>query len=120
DDFRFLLDNLPVADQAQMGAAQATFRRAGTAESLAPLAGTAAWLAAWTGRSPAVLRPVVAIFAGNHGLLRQGVSRRPMSDTAAFVELCAAGGAAVNQICVANDLGLKVFDLALDLPTIDI
>jgi nicotinate-nucleotide--dimethylbenzimidazole phosphoribosyltransferase len=37
-----------------------------------------------------------------------------------MVELCAAGGAAVNQICIAHDLGLKVFDLALDLPTADL
>ena len=35
-------------------------------------------------------------------------------------ELCAAGGAAINQICLVNDLGLKVFDLALHLPTQDI
>ena len=37
-----------------------------------------------------------------------------------MVENFAAGGAAINQICVAYDLGLKVFDLALDLPTGDI
>ncbi|RWX57932.1 nicotinate-nucleotide--dimethylbenzimidazole phosphoribosyltransferase, partial [Mesorhizobium sp. M4B.F.Ca.ET.089.01.1.1] len=36
------------------------------------------------------------------------------------VELCAAGGAAINQVCIANDLGLKVFDLALDVATGDI
>jgi nicotinate-nucleotide--dimethylbenzimidazole phosphoribosyltransferase len=30
------------------------------------------------------------------------------------------GGAAINQICIANDLGLKVFDLALEMPTGDI
>ena len=52
--------------------------------------------------------------------LTQGVSPRPMSATAAAVELCAAGGAAINQICLAHDLGLKVFDLALHLPTGDI
>src|SRR5918998_1295575 len=32
----------------------------------------------------------------------------------------AAGGAAINQICRAFDLGLKVFELALDHPTPDI
>ncbi len=32
----------------------------------------------------------------------------------------AAGGAAINQICLAYDLGLKVYDLALDMPTGDI
>lgn len=37
-----------------------------------------------------------------------------------MVENFAAGGAAINQICVANDLGLKIFDLALDYPTGDI
>ena len=50
----------------------------------------------------------------------QGVSPRPVEATARAVELCAAGGAAINQICLANDLGLKVFDLALHLPTGDI
>jgi NaMN:DMB phosphoribosyltransferase len=37
-----------------------------------------------------------------------------------MVENFAAGGAAINQICVANDLGLKIFDLALEVPTADI
>jgi nicotinate-nucleotide--dimethylbenzimidazole phosphoribosyltransferase len=37
-----------------------------------------------------------------------------------MVENFAAGGAAINQICVTHDLGLKVFDLALDYPTADI
>jgi nicotinate-nucleotide--dimethylbenzimidazole phosphoribosyltransferase len=31
-----------------------------------------------------------------------------------------AGGAAINQICATFDIGLKVFDLALDIPTKDI
>ncbi len=37
-----------------------------------------------------------------------------------MVENFAAGGAAINQICVTHDLGLKIFDLALDYPTGDI
>jgi nicotinate-nucleotide--dimethylbenzimidazole phosphoribosyltransferase len=37
-----------------------------------------------------------------------------------MLENFAAGGAAINQICAANDLGFKVFDLALDIPTGDI
>ncbi|RUT83400.1 nicotinate-nucleotide--dimethylbenzimidazole phosphoribosyltransferase, partial [Mesorhizobium sp. USDA-HM6] len=78
-------------------------------------------LAAWSGRAPpAVNRPLVAIFAGNHGAVRHAISPRPVSATADAVELCAAGGAAINQVCIANDLGLKVFDLALDIPTGDI
>ena len=81
----------------------------------------AAWLAKWSGRAPpAINRPLVAIFAGNHGVARRGISPRPVEATQRAVELCAAGGAAINQVCLAYDLGLKVFDLALHLPTGDI
>ena len=67
--------------------------------------------------SPARL---VAVFAGNHGVTAQGVSPYPSEVTAQMVANFAAGGAAINQICIAHDLGLKVYDLALDMPTQDI
>ncbi|HVK91890.1 MAG TPA: nicotinate-nucleotide--dimethylbenzimidazole phosphoribosyltransferase, partial [Mycoplana sp.] len=73
-----------------------------------------------TGRPPAVTRPLVAVFAGNHGVTKHGITPFPPSVTAQMVENFAAGGAAINQICVAYDLGLKVFDLALEIPTGDI
>jgi nicotinate-nucleotide--dimethylbenzimidazole phosphoribosyltransferase len=62
----------------------------------------------------------VAIFAGNHGVVKQDITPFPPSVTQQMVENFAAGGAAINQICVAYDLGLKIFDLALDYPTGDI
>jgi nicotinate-nucleotide--dimethylbenzimidazole phosphoribosyltransferase len=67
-----------------------------------------------------VNRPVVAVFAGNHGVVAQGVSAYPASVTQQVVDNFAAGGAAINQICLAFDLGLKVYDLALEVPTGDI
>lgn len=79
------------------------------------------WLAAWQGKSkPTIDRPLVAIFAANHGVVAQGVSKWPQGVTRQMMETFAAGGAAVNQICATYDLGLKVFDLALDIPTGDI
>ena len=63
---------------------------------------------------------MVAIFAGNHGVTAHGVSAYPTEVTRQMVENFARGGAAINQICLANDLGLKVLDLALDVPTGDI
>jgi nicotinate-nucleotide--dimethylbenzimidazole phosphoribosyltransferase len=87
--------------------------------SLGRLEEIAAWLAAATGHAPHVARPVVAVFAGNHGIARHRISPRPVEATQRLVELAAAGGAAVNQICIAHDLGLKVYDLALHLPTAD-
>src|SRR6185436_20862910 len=49
-----------------------------------------------------------------------GISAYPPAVTRQMVENFAAGGAAINQICLAYDLGLKVYDLALDHPTGDI
>jgi nicotinate-nucleotide--dimethylbenzimidazole phosphoribosyltransferase len=63
---------------------------------------------------------MVAIFAGNHGVTAHGVSAYPSAVTQQMVENFARGGAAINQICLANDLGLKVLDLALEIPTGDI
>ncbi|MEM9107658.1 MAG: nicotinate-nucleotide--dimethylbenzimidazole phosphoribosyltransferase [Pseudomonadota bacterium] len=121
DDFRQLLANLPGPDEAAVRAVrerdQLLTKPPG---SLGRLESIAEWLAAWTGRPPAVTRPLVAVFAGNHGVTKQGVSPFPAEVTAQMVENFAAGGAAINQICIANDLGLKVFDLALEIPTADI
>ena len=121
DDFRNLLANLPGPDEAAVAAVrERDAQLTKPAGALGRLEGLAEWLAAWTGRPPAVTRPLVAVFAGNHGVVERGVTPFPPSVTAQVVENFAAGGAAINQICIANDLGLKVFDLALDYPTADI
>src|SRR6185295_12689366 len=89
--------------------------------SLGRLETIAEWMASWQGKAPpSVDRPLVAIFAGNHGVVAHGVSAYPSAVTRQMVENFAAGGAAINQICLAYDLGLKVYDLALDHPTGDI
>ena len=60
------------------------------------------------------------MFAGNHGVVAQGVSPFPQSVTSAMVANFTAGGAAINQICKTFDLSLKVYELALEHPTGDI
>lgn len=121
DDFRTLLQSLPGPNKEAVAAVRARDAQlTKPAGALGRLEEIAEWLAAWTGRPPAVTRPLVAVFAGNHGVTAQGVSPFPASVTAQMVENFAAGGAAINQICIAHDLGLKVFDLALEVPTGDI
>jgi nicotinate-nucleotide--dimethylbenzimidazole phosphoribosyltransferase len=122
DDIRALLAGMPGPDIA---AETATTARDATLTkppgSLGRLEEIAAWLAAWQGRSPPVVtKPLVAIFAGNHGVTAHGISAYPAEVTRQMVANFAAGGAAINQICLAFDLGLKVYDLALDVPTGDI
>ncbi|MGO4666094.1 nicotinate-nucleotide--dimethylbenzimidazole phosphoribosyltransferase [Bosea sp. 2YAB26] len=121
DDIRNLIANMPGPD---MGAANAVRARdkdlTKPAGSLGRMEEIAEWLAAWQGKAPPrVDRPLVCVFAGNHGVVAQGVSAYPQAVTRQMLENFAAGGAAINQICAAFDLGFKVFDLALDLPTGD-
>ncbi len=122
DDVGRIVADLPGPDAVAAAAARA--RDAALtkpAGSLGRLEEIAIWLAAWQGRaSPAVTRPLVAIFAANHGVAERGVSAFPQAVTRQMVENFAAGGAAINQLCIAYDLGLKVFELALDQPTPDI
>ncbi|MBY0613168.1 MAG: nicotinate-nucleotide--dimethylbenzimidazole phosphoribosyltransferase [Beijerinckiaceae bacterium] len=81
----------------------------------------AVWVAGWQGKGkPTCQRPLVAIFAGDHGVVAHGVSPYSASVTRQMLDTFAAGGAAINQLCATYDLGLKVFDLAIGMPTGDI
>jgi nicotinate-nucleotide--dimethylbenzimidazole phosphoribosyltransferase len=78
------------------------------------LAEISAWLTAWTGKTPpAVLRPVVALYAGAcQGIGPRGYARERL-------ETVAAGGANVCRLAGAQGAGLEAFDLAVDRPTPD-
>ena len=79
------------------------------------------FLARWQGKAPPTLdNPMVAIFAGNHGVTARGVSAFPPAVTQQMVANFTNGGAAISQICALHELNLRVFELALELPTGDI
>ncbi|MEO1066139.1 MAG: nicotinate-nucleotide--dimethylbenzimidazole phosphoribosyltransferase [Pseudomonadota bacterium] len=122
DDIRNLLKMMPSADAEAVAAVRSRDAQlTKPAGSLGRLEEIVEWLAAWQGDpKPVISRPLVAIFAGNHGVAKRGVSAYPQSVTQAMVENFAAGGAAINQICIANNLGLKIFDLALEVSTPDV
>jgi nicotinate-nucleotide--dimethylbenzimidazole phosphoribosyltransferase len=122
DDIRQLIADLPGPSEtaaASVRARDATLTK--PAGSLGRLEEIAVWLATWQGKErPTVARPLVAVFAANHGVAARGVSAYPAAVTEQMVANFTAGGAAINQICSAYGLGLKVFELALEQPTPDI
>ena len=121
DDIRALFPNLPKADERALAAARERQRElTKPAGSLGRLEEIAEFLASWQGQRPHVDTPLVAVFAGNHGVVAQGVSPFPPSVTQAMVANFTHGGAAINQICKTFDISLKVFELALEQPTGDI
>ena len=89
--------------------------------SLGQLEGLVEFLARWQHRAkPRLGNPMVTIFAGNHGVTEQGVSAFPREVTAQMVANFTNGGAAISQICGLHEINLRVFELALELPTGDI
>jgi nicotinate-nucleotide--dimethylbenzimidazole phosphoribosyltransferase len=122
DAFRALLAQMPTASADAVAAVRARDAQLTKPPgALGRLEEIVEWLAAWQDRAePTVDRPTVVVFAANHGVVAQGVSPYPASVTAQMLKNFSSGGAAVNQICAVNGAGLKVFELALNMPTRDI
>ena len=74
DDFRDLLANLPGPDEAAVRAVRERDRvLTKPPGALGRLENIAEWLAAWTGRPPAVTRPLVAVSSRRRGHLSTGL-----------------------------------------------
>lgn len=121
-DIAELLMLVPDGDEA---AVEAVRRRDATLTkppgSLGRMEELVEFLSRWQGKAPPSLdNPMVAIFAGNHGVAARGVSAFPSEVTAQMVANFTNGGAAISQICALHGLNLRVFELALELPTGDI
>jgi nicotinate-nucleotide--dimethylbenzimidazole phosphoribosyltransferase len=121
-DIRNLVNDLPAADDAAVAACR--LREGQLTKppgALGRLEAISEWLSAWQGHHPPRAgRVLVAVFAGNHGVVAQGVAPYPAAVTKQMVANFQNDGAAINQICKSFDLSLKVFELALDHPTGDI
>ena len=62
---------------------------------------------------PPLLRPVVAVFAGDHGVHAQGVTPWPQEVTASMVANFRAGGAAVNVLARQAGADVLVVDMGV-------
>jgi nicotinate-nucleotide--dimethylbenzimidazole phosphoribosyltransferase len=61
----------------------------------------------------AIERPAIAVFAGDHGITRQGVSPYPSEVTRQMVANFASGGAAINVLARAAGADLVVVDVGV-------
>jgi len=114
DDIRQLVQGLPDIDQ---NAVEITKKQVDPSERLTQLA---IWYAAWSGRTPQIHRPLLALFAGTHGLeteLEGDSHAAPLYEAATTL---AQGSDWLNRVCSQEGFGLKLFDLALQLPVSDI
>lgn len=119
--FAAALADLPGPDMAAREAAAARQAQlTKPAGSLGRLEEIALFMAGWQGKErPALDQARTAIFAGNHGVTRHGVSAFPADVTVQMVANFEAGGAAINQLAREAGLELRVVALELDRPTAD-
>ena len=88
--------------------------------SLGRLEQVALWMAEWQKTvAPQIEHGKCLVFAGNHGVVKQGISPFPQEVTQQMVWNFEAGGAAINQLCETAGLELSVTALDLGRPTID-
>ena len=115
DDIRNLAKNLPDLDGDALNHTAAQLE--GDDSDFAELC---KWYSACSGRSPSIHRPAATLFAGTHALendLDGGKSSAQLLDK---VTQISEGSAYINRLCHQHDVGLKVFDLALQIPVDDI
>ena len=121
DDIRALATSLPAANGGAMENAckwEATLTK--PAGALGRLEALSKWLCAWQGsHPPRAERPLLCVFAGNHGVAQQGVSAYPAEVTAQMVRNFIDGGAAINQLCEQAKVEMRVHEMALEKPTQD-
>ncbi|MDD9727737.1 nicotinate-nucleotide--dimethylbenzimidazole phosphoribosyltransferase [Roseovarius sp. SK2] len=122
DEVAGLAGSLPLSDDK---AAEAALARQNSLTkppgALGRLEELAIFMAGWQGRErPSIASAQSLIFAGNHGVCAQGVNPFPQDVTAQMVANFENGGAAINQLCRANEANLSVIAMELDRPTSDI
>ncbi len=119
--FAALLKAMPAADAGAVAAAAArNGQLTKPPGALGRLEDVALWVAGWQGTDrPHCDRPQVIVFAGNHGVVAQGVSAFPAEVTVQMVGNFRAGGAAINQLSKAFGASMSVHALELDRPTAD-
>jgi len=104
----------PLDDGAMQAARERLDRLTKPPGSLGRLEALAVQLAGIRGRLvTAVERPAIVVFAGDHGVTRQGVSPYPSDVTRQMVANFVAGGAAINALARAGGADLVVVDVGV-------
>ena len=120
DDIRALTDSMPEADEGACDHVKHVIEDFG--EYLTPLGRNkkyAKWLASWQGKAPSIERPLIAVFAGTHGVAKNVVGDDFISQAQARVKSLTEGAAGVRGISTSLQAAFKVFELGIEYPSAD-
>lgn len=118
DDVRALIAQSEVPDEVYAGQVRDALAGMGREGDYGRLGEASQWLAQWQCRyPPRIEKPMLAVFAGSHGLLAEGVSLSTDADTLAHVDALRSGTAPLSAIATQAGAGIRVFELAIEQPT---
>ena len=120
NDIRDLVASMPAPDSAAIKSVQAV--TAIDNDVLRPLGNAAKyldWLAGWQGRMPSIDRPLIAVFAGTHGVAGQVFETDITADAASRVKRLTEGSAAVRGVASSLQSAFKVYELGIEYPSAD-
>ncbi len=118
EDVRDLIRKPAQPDEVPAGRVAEALLEMGREGDFGRLGEAAQWLARWQRRfPPRVETPILAIFAGSHGIVASGVSLSSTADTLAHIEALKHGRAPLSAIAAQVGANVRVFELALDRPT---
>lgn len=118
DDIRDLVAAMPAPDNKAVEAARAIM--SSQAERLHPfgnMSQSLEWLAGWQGRMPAIDRPLIAVFAGTHGVSSQILDTDIIVAASQRVKSLTEGTAAIRGIAASLGSAFKVYELGVEHPS---
>ena len=118
DDLRELIAGVPPGEVAMAEALREKLAGfPGPAPALGGLGDRLEWLATWQKRpEPQVARPLVAVFAGTHGVAGPAATRVAQERVVGLTQ----GAAAVRGIAAGLGAAFKVYEFGLEAPSADI
>jgi len=120
DDIRALTVTMPQADEGACDYVKHVIADFG--EYLSPLGRNtryAKWLASWQGKTPSIDRPLIAVFAGSHGVAKHVFGEDVIPKAQARVKSMTEGAAGVRGISTSLQAAFKVFELGIEYPSAD-
>lgn len=125
DDMRALVMSVPpedVAARTQLRDRLEAYQ--GPHAPVGRLADAVEWLAGWQGSRPDISRPLIAVFAGTHGVARQVMvadhSGPDVLDIAQTrIKGLSEGGAGVRGAALAIEAAFKIYEMGLEYPCAD-
>ena len=119
DDIRALVNDMPSPDTKM---AQAVNVILSDETGLNPLGRTHTyleWLAGWQGQLPKISRPLIAVFAGTHGITEQVFDKNMIESAQSRVKNMTEGSAGVRGIASSLQAAFKVYELGTEYPSDD-